>query len=145
MTTAAPARARAAAGAGVLLLLLALWGHSPAELARRAVFLQRFAPRELAVRRAGGSGTAFDRPYFVFLEAARRRLPASARGVVIVGAPSADPYLFLAAYQMAPRPVRLGSGEVPEGWVIASYGFERPAGMRTLSEWSGGALLDPAP
>lgn len=128
-----------------MLLLLVLLGHSPSELARRAVFLSRFAPRELAVRRAGGSSTAFDRPYFVFLEAARRRLPASVRGVVILGVPRAEPYLYLAAYQMAPRPVRLDAGSVPDGWIIAAYGGERPAGTRTLVEWEGGALLEPAP
>jgi hypothetical protein len=115
-------------------------------MARRAVSLSRFAPRELAVRRLGGSGTAFDRRYFSFLEGARRRLsPGGAQGVALYGVPAMDSYLFLAAYQMAPLPVRLAPLRPPPGWILAVYGPGRPSGAHVLAEWSEGALLEPAP
>ena len=145
MIASGSARAKAAAAAAALLLILVLSGHSPSELARRAVSLSRFAPRELAVRRLGGSGTAFDRGYFSFLEGARRRLPPRAQGVALYGVPAMDSYLFLAAYQMAPLPVRLAPLRPPPGWILAAYGPGRPPGARVLAEWSEGALLEPAP
>lgn len=145
MTTSGAARSKAAAVAAGLLLALLLANQSPSETRRRAVSLSRFAPRDLAVRRLGGSGAAFDRAYFSFLEGARRRLPPRAQGVVLYGVPQGDPYLYLAAYQMAPRPVRLDSGHPPADWIIAAYGRDRPAGARVLVEWSEGALLEPAP
>jgi hypothetical protein len=145
LTASGSARAKAAAAAAALLLILVLSGHAPSEMARRAVSLSRFAPREPAVRRLGGSGTAFDRAYFSFLEGARRRLPPGARGVAIYGVPATDSYLFLAAYQMAPRPVRIAPTPPPPGWILAVYGPDRPPGARVLAEWSEGALLEPAP
>jgi hypothetical protein len=69
-----------------------------------------FAPRELAVRRLGGSGAAFDRRFFSF---PRERAPAAAalgRGVVVAGAPATDSYVFLASYALAPIPVSFDSG-----------------------------------
>lgn len=135
-------RVAAAAAAG-LLAALVLLAQPWAELPRRARSLARFAPRELAVRRLGGSGTAFDRPYFSFLEDARRRLPATAAGVAIYGAPPGEPYLYLASYVFAPRPVRVSPESVPEGWVAAIYGPRRPPGARILDEWDGGALAVP--
>jgi hypothetical protein len=145
LTTSGSARARAGAVAAGLLLVLVLSGHSPSVLARRVVSLSRFAPRELAVRRLGGSGTAFDRAYFSFLEGARRRLPPGTQGVALYGIPPTDSYLYLAAYQMAPRPVRLAPPRLPTGWIMAAYGSERPAGARVLVQWSEGALLEPEP
>jgi hypothetical protein len=146
LTASGSARAKAGAAAAALLLILVLSGHSPSEIARRAVSLSRFAPRELAVRRLGGSGTAFDRRYFSFLEGARRRLPpGGVQGVALYGVPAVDSYLFLAAYQMAPRPVRLAPPQPPPGWILAVYGPDRPPGARVLVEWSEGALLEPAP
>jgi hypothetical protein len=137
---------RAAAGAAAsLLLALLLLRQSPSEIQRRIVSLSRFAPRELAVRRLGGSGTAFDRPYFSFLENALRRLPKSAEGVAIVGVPRDTPYLFLASYQFAPLPVLVSPDPVPPRWIVAVYGNARPAGARIVAEWAGGALLEPAP
>jgi hypothetical protein len=137
-------RAAATAAAGALLALL-LIRQSPSEIRRRIVSLSRFAPRELAVRRLGGSGTAFDRTYFAFLENARRRLPVSTEGVAIVGVPSDPPYLYLASYQFAPLPVLRSPAPVPPRWIVAMYGTERPAGMRVVAEWAGGALLEPSP
>ena len=145
MTASASARAKAVAASAALLLILVLSGHSPSELARRAVSLSRFAPREPAVRRLGGSGTAFDRRYFSFLEGARRRLPPGTQGVALYGVRATDSHLFLAAYQMAPRPVRLAPLRPPPGWILAVYGPGRPPGARVLAEWSEGALLEPAP
>jgi hypothetical protein len=137
-------RAAAAAAAGLLLALL-LVRQSPLELRRRVVSLSHFAPRELAVRRLGGSGTAFDRRYFSFLENARRRLPASAEGVAIVGVPPDTPYLYLANYQFAPLPVLVSPDPVPPRWIVAAYGPDRPSGARVVAEWAGGALMEPLP
>ena len=75
---------RAAAGAAaVLLLALVLASQSWSELPHRARTLAAFAPKELAVRRLGGSGAAFDRKFFSFLENARRRIPAGTAAVVL--------------------------------------------------------------
>jgi hypothetical protein len=136
---------RAAAGAVAGLLLALLLAAQPwGELPRRVRFVSRFAPRELAVRRLGGSGTAFDRHYFSFLEHARRRLPASVSGVAIYGTPGTDPYRHLAAYALAPLPVRMSPGSLPKGWVAAIYGPRRPPGARILEEWGEGALAVPS-
>jgi hypothetical protein len=137
-------RVSAAAAAGLLLALL-LVRQSPLEVRRRAVSLASFAPRELAVRRLGGSATAFDRSYFSFLENARRRLPASAEGVALVGVPSDAPYLYLANYQFAPLPVLASPDPVPSHWIVVVYGTNRPPGARLLAEWAGGALMEPSP
>jgi hypothetical protein len=136
---------RAAAGAAVgLLLALNLLVQPWNELPRRVRFVFRFAPRELAVRRLSGSGTAFDRRYFSFLENARRRLPASAAGVAIYGTPGTEPYRYLATYTLAPVPVRVSPETLPEGWVAAIYGPRRPPGARILEEWEDGALAVPS-
>jgi hypothetical protein len=136
-------RRRAAAAAAGLLAALILFSQPWGELPRRIRSIARFAPRELAVRRLGGSGTAFDRRYFSFLENARRRLPASAAGVAIYGAPPGEPYLYLASYVFAPRPVRLAPERPAEGWVAAIYGSGRPPDARILDEWDDGALAVP--
>lgn len=138
-------RRSAAGAAAAALLCLVLLDQPWAELPRRVRSLVRFAPRELAVRRLGGSGTAFDRPFFAFLENARRRLPASAAGVAIYGAPDAEPYLYLASYALAPRPVRMAPERLPEGWVAAVYGGGPPPGSRVLARWEGGSLAVPSP
>jgi len=137
------AGAAGAAAAGLLALVLAAqpWG----ELPRRARSVARFAPRELAIRRLGGSGTAFDRRYFSFLENARRRLPASAEGIALYGVPPGEPYVYLAHYVFAPKPVRLEPDAPPAGWVAAIYGAARPPGARVLQEWDEGALVAPRP
>jgi hypothetical protein len=136
-------RRRAAAVAASALLALVLFDQPWSELPRRAEILQRFAPRELAVRRLGGSGTAFDRRYFSFLENARRRLPASARGVALYGTPPGDPYLFLAAYVFAPLPVHRAPERPGEGWIAASYGTEPPPSTRVVAAWADGSLAEP--
>lgn len=137
---------RAAAGAAAAaLLVLVLFAQPWAELPRRVRSVSRFAPRELAVRRLGGSGAAFDRPYFAFLENARRRLPASAAGVAIYGAPPAEPYLYLASYVLAPRPVRVAPASLPAGWVAATYGRGSPPSTRVIASWDGGSLAAAEP
>ncbi len=134
-------RRSAAAAAAGLLGVLVLVAQPWSELPRRIRSVARFAPRDLAVRRLGGSGTAFDRPYFSFLENARRRMPASAAGVAVYGAPPGEPYLYLANYVFAPRPVRVSPENLPEGWVAAIYGPRRPPDARILDEWDEGALV----
>ncbi len=130
----------AAAALGVLLVFRA-W-QDP--VARRVRSLRAFAPRELAVRRLGGSSAAFDRRYFVFLESVRRSLPRGAAGVAIVMPAPGDPALHLAAYALAPLPVAIAPARVPPGWLLAVYGPERPAGWSVVAELPGGALLVPA-
>ncbi len=138
-----PSRTGAAAAAAGLLLVLVLAAQPWGELPRRARKMAAFAPKELAVRRLGGSGTAFDRRYFSFLENARRRLPPSAEGVALYGAPAGDPYVYLAHYVFAPRPVRFAPQIPPPRWVAAIYGDGRPSDARILDEWDGGALAVP--
>ena len=138
-------REGAAAAAAGLLLALVLAAQPWGEIPRRARKIAAYAPRTLDVRRLGGSGTAFDRRYFSFLESARRRLPASAEGVAVYGTPEGDAYVYLAHYAFAPRPVRFAPGAPPPGWVAAIYGEGRPPGARILEEWEEGALAVPAP
>ncbi len=142
---------RSAAGAAALLLFaLVLASQSWAELPRRVRFLSAFAPKELAVRRLGGSGTAFDRRYFSFLENVRRRLPRSAKGIIILGTPGSEPLIYLASYHLAPLPVsfdfRRGHDVpfVPPGWVVAQYG-DLPAPGGPVTRLPEGILWWPAP
>ena len=97
------------------------------------------------MRRLSGTAAAFDRGFFVFLEAARRRLPPTAAGVAIVGAPQTDQVLYLASYHLAPRPVLISPAALPAHWVAAVYGPERPVGFRVLADLPGGALCEPEP
>jgi hypothetical protein len=138
-------RRRLAALAAAALAVLLLAGQSPSELRRRAVAFSRFAPRELAVRRLGGSGAAFDRRYFEFLESARRRLPPGDAGVAVAGAPASDAHVYLATYVLAPRPVRFGPGRPPAGWFVATFGAEPPASEATRVRLPGGSLEGPLP
>jgi hypothetical protein len=136
-------RRPAAALAASALLALVLFDQPWSELPHRVEILRRFAPRELAVRRLGGSGAAFDRRYFSFLENARRRLPAAARGVALYGTPPDDPYLFLAAYVFAPLPVHRAPERPAEGWIAASYGTGPPPSTRVVAAWADGSLAEP--
>ncbi len=143
-------RTTAAAAAGGLLLALVLAAQAWEELPRRARTVAAFSPRELAVRRLGGSGAAFDRRYFSFLEGARRRLPVAVAGVAIYGTPygtpASDAYLHLATYVLAPRPVLLAPETLPAGWVAAYYGTVRPEDAAVAVEWEDGALgMPPKP
>ncbi|MGH9400386.1 MAG: hypothetical protein ACRD00_08445 [Thermoanaerobaculia bacterium] len=138
-------RRAAALAAAALLAALLLARISPGEINRRIASLDHLALREPAVRRLSGTAAAFDRPFFVFLESARRRLPAGAAGVAILGAPATDQVLYLASYQLAPLPVLVAPAALPARWVAAVYGSERPPGWRVLAEVAGGALLTPAP
>jgi hypothetical protein len=140
---------RSASGAAALLLFaLVLASQSWAEIPRRVRFLSAFASKELAVRRLGGSGTAFDRRYFSFLENVRRRLPRSAKGIIVIHAPGNGPLIYLTAYQFAPLPVsfdgaRVGlEPSVPSGWFVADYGGDPSPGRDLLPE---GTLRGPAP
>jgi hypothetical protein len=138
---------RAAAGAAAgLLLALILASQTWAELPRRVRTLAAFAPKELAVRRLGGSGTAFSRRYFSFLENARRRMPAETAAVVLEPEPS-NFHLYLGTYYFAPLPVyvgRLPDEKLPERWVIASYGPQPTSDVGVIARLPEGALLGPS-
>jgi len=137
------ARRLAAVAAATLLLVLFLLQNRPAELSQRVVFLRSSASQELALRRLGGSGAAFDRRYFAFLESARRKIPPGTRGVAIFVDPPTKPALYLASYTLAPVPVVLAPRQVPPRWIAAVYGQTPPAGWRVLATLPGGALLAP--
>ena len=129
--------------AATLLLVLFLLQNRPAELGQRVKFLRSGASQELALRRLAGSGAAFDRRYFAFLESARRQIPPGTRGVAIFRDPPTTEALYLASYALAPIPVVLAPRQVPPRWIAAVYGETAPAGWRVLATLPGGALLDP--
>lgn len=139
---------RAAGAAAVLLLALLLGTQAWAELPRRWRKLAAFAPKELAVRRLGGSGTAFDRRFFSFLENARRRVPRSAKGVAIFGVPDDEAHSYLAAYTFAPLPVMFGDGgrqEGSTGWVGIVFGPPPPGHERQFARFPEGYLIGVPP
>jgi hypothetical protein len=137
------ARKLAAVAAAALLVILFLLPNRPGELRQRVLFLRGSASRDLALRRLAGSGAAFDRQYFAFLESARRRIPRGTRGVAIFRNPPTKPALYLASYALAPIPVVLSPRQVPPRWLAAVYGEAPPAGWRVLATLPGGALLAP--
>jgi hypothetical protein len=136
-------RRLAALGASAALLLIFLLANSPRELTRRVNFLARSASRELATRRLEGSGTAFDRNFFLFLESARRRLPRDTRGLAIFTPRATTESLYLASYQLAPVPVLIDPARVPPRWLGAVYSLSPPPGWRIVARLPGGALVDP--
>jgi hypothetical protein len=138
-------RRGAALAAAALLAVLLLARASWDEISRRAVSLDHHARQEPAVRRLGGTAAAFDRPFFLFLESVRRRLPPGAAGVAVIGAAPTDQVLHLASYHFAPLPVLVAPAAVPARWVAAAYGPLRPPGWRVSAEVPGGAVLEPAP
>ncbi|MEP6470453.1 MAG: hypothetical protein ABJC28_00455 [Acidobacteriota bacterium] len=137
------ARRLAAAAAATLLLVLFLLQNRPAELRQRVAFLRHSASQDLALRRLAGSGAAFDRRYFAFLESVRRKVPPGTRGVAVFRDPPTTAALYLASYALAPIPVVLAPRRVPPRWLAAVYGETVPAGWRVLATVAGGALLDP--
>jgi hypothetical protein len=139
---------RIAALAAGLLLLVVVVSQPLAELPRRVRTIVAFAPRELAVRRLGGSGTAFDRRFFSFLENARRRIPPGTPGVIL-RAVSSEPTIYLASYYLAPLPVLSEAGfhhdrGRPPGWITAVYG-DQPMNGFPLARLPEGVLLGPSP
>lgn len=138
-------RRRLTIGAASALVLLLLARNPPRELAERVRFLVAYAPRSIAVRRLGGSSTAFDRGFFVFLESARRKMPRGVAGVAVLVPDPSEAQLYLAAYEFAPIPASLAPSQIPAGWIAALYGTQRPPGWRVLAEVTGGALLAPGP
>ena len=133
-------RRLAALTASAVLFVLFLLQNPRGELARRAVVLRSTASRELALRRLAGSGTAFDRGYFVFLESVRRLIPPGTPGIAISVQKPTTQALYLASYVLAPVPVLLSPRQVPPRWIAAVYGPERPAGWREIAAIPGGAL-----
>lgn len=110
--------------------------------------MRAFAPKELAVRRLGGSGTAFDRRYFSFLENARRRMPAWT-SVVRLEAPGGESYVYLAAYYLAPlRVTTAPSANLMRrcpGCVTAVYGGQPPPHAGVLARLPEGYLVGEPP
>jgi hypothetical protein len=137
------ARRLAALSAGAVLLLLFLFGNSPRELVRRADFLARTASSDLELRRLSGSGAAFDRNFFVFLESLRRKLPRDARGVALYVPRPSTQALYLASYVLAPVPVLLAPGRVPPRWLAALYGPPPEGEWQVLAPLAGGTLAVP--
>ncbi len=138
---------RAAAGAAATLLLaLVLASQSWSELPPRARVLATFAQKELAVRRLGGSGTAFDRKFFSFLENVRRRIPDGTAAVVLRPA-YRDIHLYLASYALAPLPVYVDSFSdhwvLPKDWLIAAYGEDPTYDFGVFARLPEGVLLAP--
>lgn len=136
-------RQLAALAASAALLLVFLLANNPGELARRVRFLARSASQPPSARRLGGSGAAFDRSFFFFVESARRQLPRGVRGVAIFTPRPTTESLHLAAYQLAPLPVLLDPGGVPPRWIAAFYRLPPPAGWRILAQLPDGALVSP--
>ena len=129
--------------ASAVLLAIFLLSEPPRLLARRAAFLAASASRPLADRRLGGSGAAFDRRFFAFLEAARRALPAGVEGVALETARGGDDELYLASYHLAPAPVVRAPRPIPPRWAAATYDVPPPAGWRVIAALPGGALSVP--
>lgn len=145
------ARRLAATAAALALAAQLAARNPPSELARRVRFFARASSLDLARRRLAGSSTAFDRSYFVFLESARRTLPRGTAGVLLSLPAPTDAALHLAAYTLAPVPVRLApaplpaGGQLPAGWIVAVYGPARPveSGALGVQAIPGGALFLP--
>jgi hypothetical protein len=130
----------AASGA---LLALFISSEPPRLVARRAAFLTATASRPLPERRLAGSGAAFDRRFFRFLEAARRALPPGMEGVALDTSRDAAEELYLASYHLAPLPVVFTPQPVPPRWASATYGVAPPAGWRVVARLPGGELSVP--
>lgn len=135
------ARRLAVLSAGAALAVVLVAAGNPGELVRRARYLEGSAPLELARRRAGGSGTAFDRDFFVFVEAVRRYLPAGVHGVAVFTPRSSQQELYLASYVLAPVPVLVEPDGVPPRWLAAVYRLPPPEGWRIVARLPAGALL----
>ncbi len=96
------------------------------------------------MRRLGGSGAAFDRRYFSFLENARRRLPRATTAVFLAGTPPDEAHLYLATYQLAPATVTFAgvpNDRAPSGSVVAVYGRQPGPDERPLAVLPEGYLV----
>jgi hypothetical protein len=129
--------------ASAALLAIFLSSEPPRLLARRAAFLAATASRPLEERRLVGSGAAFDRRFFEFLEAARRALPAGVQGVALETSRGGDDELYLASYHLAPAPVVRRPRPIPLRWAAATYGVPAPPGWRVVARLPGGELSVP--
>lgn len=135
------ARRLAVLSAAAALAAVFVLAGNPGELTRRADFLARSASMDLAVRRANGSGAAFDREFFVFLESLSQRLPRDVPGVALYVPDPSTEALHLGAYELAPVPVRMSPEEVPPRWLAAVYGLPPLPGWRIVARLPGGVLL----
>lgn len=126
--------------ASAALLAIFVLSEPPRVLARRARFLVATASRPLEDRRLGGSGTAFDRRFFQFLEGVRRALPVGVEGVLLETTRGADEELYLASYHLAPVTVVRAPRPIPPRSAAATYGVAAPAGWRVIARPPGGEL-----
>lgn len=129
--------------ASAVLLAILVPSEPPRLIARRAAFVAATASRPLDARRLVGSGAAFDRRYFEFLEGARRALPRGVEGVALDTVRDAGEELYLASYHLAPAPVVPKPERIPPSWAAATYGVPPPPGWRTVAGLPGGALSVP--
>lgn len=129
--------------ASAALFAIFFLSEPPRLLARRATFLRATASRTLEYRRLGGSGAAFDRGFFSFLEGARRALPREVEGVLLETSRGANEELYLASHHLAPVPVVRMPRAIPPRWAAATYGVPPPPGWRVLARLTGGVLSVP--
>jgi hypothetical protein len=113
----------------------------PRRIVNRWEFLKQTHGLELARRRFAGSSARSDRAFFLFLEAARRALPAKTSGVALYAPGKSGTELYLAAYTFAPLPTLVAPAEVPPGWTAAFFGAP-PEGWTVVRELPGGSLAD---
>ena len=130
--------ALAAAGLGIWLGART----PPRRIANRVEFLKRTQGLDLARRRFAGTSASADRAFYLFLESARHSLPEGTQGVALYAPGKEGTELYLAAYTLAPLPVRVAPASVPPGWVAAFYGAP-PDGWTVLRALPGGALAAP--
>jgi len=128
-----------AAVAGAALGIWLAARMPPRRIVNRWEFFERTRGFDLARRRLAGSSAAADRAFFVFLESARRALPAGTRGVALYAPGKSGTELYLAAYQFAPLPTRVAPAEVSPGWLAVFYG-PPPPGWVVVRELPGGAI-----
>lgn len=116
----------------------------PKRIANRVEFLKQTHRFELARRRFAGSSARADRAFFLFVESARRALPAGTQGVALFAPGKSGSELYLAAYDLAPLPVRVAPPAIPPGWTAAFYGAP-PEGWVVTRTLPGGVLAAPPP
>ena len=130
-----------AAGAGLIILTAA--SSDLPRLPRRAAFLFRTASADSNTRHLNGTVASPDRQFYVFLESARRNLPADAPGVAILGAPPESPAEYLVPYHFTPVRASLVHNRIPPGWLVAVYGPAPPGAWKVVARLWKGVLMAP--
>ena len=138
-------RRGAALAAGAGLLILTAVSSDLSRLPRRAAFLFRAASADSNTRHLNGTVASPDRQFYVFLESARRSLPAGAPGVAILGAPRDSPAEHLVPYLFTPARAMVLTERVPPGWFVAVYGPPPPGAWKVVAQLWRGVLMAPGP